>query len=126
MPPVRRFQTGDTFTETEMTHEPHMLEFFLNSLIDPYVFVDTDHRIRYMNRVAEERHGEKLIGTSIFDCHNAQSNQTIRKICAEMQDGLEEKLITDDETHRIYMRAVRDERGELLGYYERYEPPRSK
>ncbi len=35
-------------------------------------------------------------------------------------------MITDDEKHRIYMRAVRNEQGELLGYYERYEPPREK
>ncbi len=109
-----------------MTYDPNMLLFFLNSLIDPYVFVDTDHKIRFMNSVAEERHSEKLLGTSIFDCHNDQSNQTIREIFAEMQGGLEEKLITDDEKHRIYMRAVRNEQGELLGYYERYEPPREK
>ncbi len=40
-----------------------------------------------------------------------------------MRTGLEERLITDNEKHRIYMRAVRDENGQVLGYYERYEPP---
>ena len=43
-----------------------------------------------------------------------------------MQQGLEERLITDSEKYRIYMLAVRDENGQLIGYYERYEPPRGK
>jgi hypothetical protein len=44
-------------------------------------------------------------------------------IFAEMQCGLEERLITDSPKYRIYMRAVRDKEGNVLGYYERYEPP---
>jgi hypothetical protein len=48
------------------------------------------------------------------------------EILAAMQaEGLEERLITDNEKWRIYMRAVRDVDGEVLGYYERYEPPRT-
>ena len=42
---------------------------------------------------------------------------------AAMHEGLDERLIADNEKHRIYMRAVRDEDGNVLGYYERYEPP---
>ena len=42
------------------------------------------------------------------------------------REGLEEELITDDERRRIYMRAVRDGDGKLLGYYERYEVPRGQ
>jgi hypothetical protein len=37
---------------------------------------------------------------------------------------LQEWQITDNEKHRIFMRAVRTPDGRLLGYYERYEPPR--
>ena len=100
-----------------------MLALFLDSLKDSFVFVDTDHVIRYLNKVALERHGEKLKGTSVFDCHNEKSNEMIREIFAKMAEGLEEELITDNEKHRIYMRAVRDEKGNLIGYYERYERP---
>ena len=39
------------------------------------------------------------------------------------QQGFRSAFITDDENHRIYMRAVRDKVGEVIGYYERYEPP---
>jgi hypothetical protein len=31
-------------------------------------------------------------------------------------------LISESDEQRVYMRAVRDGRGRLLGYYERYEP----
>lgn len=106
-----------------MINDATMLARLLDSLKDPFVFVDTDHFIRYLNKVALERHGDKLKGTSIFDCHNERSNKMIREIFAKMADGLEEEIITDDEKHRIYMRAVRDEKGKLIGYYERYEPP---
>jgi hypothetical protein len=45
------------------------------------------------------------------------------EILAKMHDGLEEELITDNEAQRIFMRAVRDGEGKLLGYFERYEQP---
>ncbi len=40
-----------------------------------------------------------------------------------MHTSEDERLITDDEKHRIFMRAVRNDDGDVLGYYERYEPP---
>ena len=43
------------------------------------------------------------------------------EVLAALQAGEEERLILDDERKRIYMRAVRDEAGEVIGYYERYE-----
>jgi hypothetical protein len=40
-----------------------------------------------------------------------------------MQAGKEdERLISNEEDHLIFMRAVRDTNGQVLGYYERYEP----
>ena len=45
------------------------------------------------------------------------------EIFEKMKSGLEEEIITDNERHRIYMRAVRDSNGNLIGYYERFEPP---
>ena len=43
---------------------------------------------------------------------------------AAFEQGETERLITDNEKHRIYMRVVRDANGKVLGYYERYEPPK--
>ncbi len=97
----------------------------LNSLKNPVVFVNREHIVCYMNRAAINHYseGEALLGTSILDCHNTTSQKMILEIWQEMQNGLEERLITDNHKHRIYMRAVRDKGGTVLGYYERYEPP---
>ena len=97
----------------------------LDSLKDPILVADTDHVTRYMNKaaIAYYDEGASLIGRSLLDCHNARSQQMMIDILAAMHEGEDERLITDDEKHRIYMRAVRDPEGRVLGYYERYEPP---
>lgn len=102
------------------------LAAILDSLRDPILVADTEHVTRYMNRAAMAYYeeGESLIGRSLLDCHNEQSQQMMIDILAEMREGLEERLITDNEEHRIYMRVVRGADGHVLGYYERYEPPR--
>ena len=98
----------------------------LNSLKNPLVYCDVDHIIRYMNNaaIAHYKEGIALLGRSVLDCHNAESQRQMVEIFAEMKDGLDERLITDNKKYRIYMRAIRDVDGTLLGYYERYEPPR--
>ena len=108
-----------------MTRED-MMSALLNSMRDPVLFVDTAHNIRFMNRAAEAHYeeGERLLGQSVLTCHNEESQKMIHEIFDAMKKGEDERLITDNEKHRIYMRAVRDKRGELIGYYERYEPPR--
>jgi PAS domain-containing protein len=101
----------------------------LDSLKDPLLFADTEHMTRYMNKaaIAYYEEGESLVGRSLLDCHNERSQQMMKEILVAMQaEGLEERLITDNETHRIFMRAVRDASGSVLGYYERYEPPGEK
>jgi nitrogen-specific signal transduction histidine kinase len=103
-----------------------LMAAILDSLKDPLLFADTEHMTRYMNKAATTYYeeGASLIGRSLLDCHNQQSQQMMIDILAAMQaEGIEEQLITDNEKHRIYMRAVRDPGGQVLGYYERYEPP---
>jgi PAS domain-containing protein len=103
------------------------LAAILDSLKDPVLVADTQHVTCYMNRaaVAYYEEGESLMGRSLLDCHQQASQRMMIDILAAMQsEGLDEQLITDNEKHRIYMRAVRDEAGLVLGYYERYEPPR--
>ena len=97
----------------------------LDSLTEPLLFADTEHTIRYMNRAAREHYeeGAALLGRSLLACHNEASGEVIRETLAALQAGEEERRITDEEKLRIYMRAVRDPDGRLLGYYERYERP---
>lgn len=105
--------------------EAAFLATLLDSLKDPFLFADTGHTIRYMNKAAAAHYkrGAALLGRSLLDCHNADSQRQIIDILAAFEAGEEERRITDNEKHRIYMRAVRDSSGRLLGYYERYEPP---
>jgi len=99
-----------------------MYKEILNSLVEPIIFCDVEHVIVFMNAAALERHkDENLLGSSIFDCHNENSNRIIKEIFSEMQNGLEEKKIVDNDERRVFMRAVRDDAGRLLGYYERFE-----
>lgn len=105
------------------------LNFFYNlldSFKHPVLFADTGHLVRYANKAAKQFYpdGDKLVGRSLFDCHNEKSQQRICEILRQMKEGLDEVLITDNEKRRIYMRAVRNSAGELLGYYERFEPAR--
>lgn len=106
--------------------DPALMAAILDSLKDPMLVADTNHMVRYMNRAAIGFYelGEALLGTNLLDCHNERSQQMMIEILAALHAGLEEQLITDNEEHRIFMRVVRDPAGRVLGYYERYEPPR--
>ena len=101
-----------------------LLSAVLDGLHDPVLVADPAHIICYMNRaaVAHYEEGSGLLGTSLLACHNARSQEMIHEIWEAMHHGLEERLITDNSKVRIFMRAVRSPEGELLGYYERYEP----
>ncbi len=97
---------------------------FVESLKDPFVFADTAHVIRYMNKAAIAHYddGAALIGRSLFDCHNDKSRRIIEETLEAFHAGEEERLITVDDDRLIYMRVVRDGDGKVMGYYERYEP----
>ncbi len=96
--------------------------------LKPFLFADRNHTIQYMNESAIRHYedGEQLLGRSLLDCHNEESCRIIVETLDAMDAGEDERLITDNEKHRIYMRAVRDESGAVLGYYERYEPPQGR
>lgn len=104
--------------------EAELLGHFLDSIRDPFLFTDTEHTIRYMNTAAAAHYkqGRALLGTSLLDCHNAKSQAMILEILEALRSGEEERLISEDAKRRIYMRAVRDAEGTLLGYFERYGP----
>lgn len=99
----------------------------LDSINFPIVFVDTKHVIRYTNKKANERYIEQkgdsdLIGKSVLDYHKSESKEKLIKLFERMLNGEDEIYLTlSDEKEHIYMVAVRDEKGDLIGYYERFE-----
>ena len=113
--------------EGEAPLEHSVLSAILDSLDDPVLFADTEHVVRYMNRAAVEYYddGAALLGRSLMDCHNERSQTIIRETLEALRGGEDERMITDNSKHRIFMRAVRDGYGNVIGYYERYAPPKS-
>lgn len=99
----------------------------LDSLPYPVVFVDCGHVIRYMNKMARyhylsERGYSDLVGKSIFACHNSHSEGKIREAVEKLKNhGNEIFLGVSVKNQRIYINPVRDENGELIGYFERFE-----
>ncbi|MBC8530601.1 PAS domain-containing protein [Gehongia tenuis] len=104
-----------------------MLSLILDAYPYPIVFVDTDHIIRYMNRMAryhyyEERGYRDLIGRSLFDCHQPASAEKIRAAVEKLKNhGNEIYIGVNIKNRRYYLNPVRDENGELVGYFERFE-----
>lgn len=105
----------------------NITRWLLEAIPYPVLFADLTHTIRYMNRRAkfeyEDMRGRRnLLGTSLLDCHNEQSNKKIREIVGRFENnGGEEFLTVTTRNQRVYMTPVRDDNGALVGYFERYE-----
>lgn len=104
---------------------------FFKSVIDsdhaPVVICDLRHTIVYLNPAAAERYKARgeLTGKSIMDCHNADSADKMRRAVEWFAaDKSHNKVYTfrnDKENKDVYMIALRDDNGELIGYYEKHE-----
>lgn len=106
-----------------------MLSKLFKSVIDqdraPVVICDMESNIVYMNPAAVSRYHADLTGKSIRDCHNAQSNERIEKVLEYFGRSKDNNTVytyrNDKENKDVYMVALRDESGELIGYYEKHE-----
>jgi len=95
----------------------------------PVVICDSMHIIVYMNPAAAEhynnRGGDKLIGLHIFDCHSGRSNDLIRKVFDWFSQSPDNNIVhtffNEKENKDVYMVALRDDQGRLIGYYEKHE-----
>lgn len=93
------------------------------------VICDLKHTIIYMNKAAVEKYhkrgGEKLIGSSLLDCHNERSNEMILKVVDWFNKSKNNNMIytykNTKENKDVYMVALRDDEGNLIGYYEKHE-----
>ena len=93
------------------------------------VLCDLEHTIIYMNPAAGERYakygGMALLGKSLLDCHSPKANEMIKKVVAWFGESREHNLIytfrNEKENKDVYMVALRDEVGKLIGYYEKHE-----
>lgn len=100
----------------------------LYGILDAYayeiVFVDRRHIVRYMNKTAKQRYGDRVqIGRSIFNCHNENSKYKIEEFLKRADAGEEEmfELYNTKTKEREFFVPVRDKNGTVIGYFERHE-----
>ena len=92
------------------------------------VLCDLEHTIIYMNPAAIQNYathgGEKLIGQSLLDCHNAESGKRIQQVidwfAADVSHNLVYTFHNEKQNKDVYMVALRDG-DKLIGYYEKHE-----
>lgn len=106
---------------------------FFKSIIDtdaaPIVICDLSHKVLYMNPAAakryEKRGGYALVGTSLLDCHNSESSEKINRVIEWFGKSPDNNKVytfhNDKENRDVYMIALRDGSGKLIGYYEKHE-----
>ncbi len=105
-----------------------MLNKLFRSILEqdtaPIVICDRDDIIVYMNPSAVKRYHKDLTGSNIKDCHPPKANEMIGKVVAWFGESKENNIIytfrNDKENKDVYMVALRDEDGALIGYYEKH------
>lgn len=109
------------------------LSKYFKSIIDQdqcaVVICNLEDEIIYMNPSAITRYqkweGAALIGKSLLDCHNPNSSNMIKKVVLWFAKSKDNNIIytthNEKENKDVYMVALRDENGALIGYYEKHE-----
>lgn len=93
------------------------------------VICDLSHKIVYMNSAAAERYkksgGYALVGSSLLDCHNKASNEKIKQVVEWFGKSPDNNRVytfyNPKENKDVYMIALRNGDGVLIGYYEKHE-----
>lgn len=93
------------------------------------VLCNLEHEIIYMNPAAVKNYakwgGEALMGQSLMDCHNPKSREMIEKVVAWFAASTEHNRVfthhNEKQNKDVYMVALRDTDGTLIGYYEKHE-----
>ena len=102
----------------------------LESILDAYsyeiVFVDRQHIVRYMNKTAKERYGNRVqINQSLFNCHNENYRVKIEEFLKRADAGENEMFETYNTKtgEREFFVPVRNYDQQVIGYFERHEMP---
>ena len=104
--------------------EKEVLEALLDAYVYEIIFVDRNHIVRYMNKTAKKRYGERVkIGNSLFNCHNENSKGKIEEFLKKAEKGENEmfEVYNQKTKEREFFVPVRNKEGEVIGYFERHE-----
>lgn len=114
--------------KTEQKGIYNMLKYF-KSVLDqdkaPVVVCDMQSKVIYMNPAAVSRYHCDLTGKNLKDCHTPVANEKIDRVLAWFSKSRDNNIVytfrNDKENKDVYMVALRDEDGTLIGYYEKHE-----
>lgn len=102
-----------------------LFKSILDRDLAPVVVCDMDDIVVYMNPSAIERYHKDLTGKSIKACHPPKANEMIEKVIAWFYESVDNNIMytyhNEDENKDVYMVALRDDEGTLIGYYEKHE-----
>ena len=105
------------------------MEQFFKSILEqdsaPIVVCNMESVVVYMNPTAILRYKRDLTGKNLKSCHPAAANQKIDRVLAWFGKSRENNIVytyrNDEENKDVYMVALRDDNGNLIGYYEKHE-----
>ena len=107
-----------------MNSEAMMYKAILDAYPYEIVFCDCTHTIRFLNKAAQMRYGKIIhVGGSLFSCHNERARFKIEQFLERAKAGEGEMFETLNAAtgEREFFVPVRDEAGEIIGYFERHE-----
>lgn len=105
------------------------LSKFFKSVLEqdsaPVVICDIAHTVVYMNPASISRYHTDLTGKNLKSCHNAESGAKIDRVVAWFAESKDNNIVytyhSEKENKDVYMVALRDSGGTLIGYYEKHE-----
>ena len=105
------------------------LSKFFKSVLEqdtaPVVICNLEHTVVYMNPASVAHYHTNITGKSIKSCHNAESGAKIDRVVAWFSESKDNNIVftsrNDKENKDVYMVALRDSNGALIGYYEKHE-----
>ena len=106
-----------------------MLNKLFKSILDqdraPIVVCNTESVVVYMNPSAIKRYQKDLTGSSVKDCHSDTANHKIARVLDWFSKSKDNNIVytyfDEKENKDVYMIALRDDSGDLIGYYEKHE-----
>lgn len=106
-----------------------MINKLFKSILDqdrqPVVVCDLNSTVVYMNPASIKMYHCDIVGKSIKGCHNGDSNEKIDKVVEWFSKSVENNIVYtsfDEKKNKdVYMVALRDDDGTLIGYYEKHE-----
>lgn len=101
---------------------------FIKSLVEgeqsSVVICDLNHTVMYMNPFAIKKYHGDITGKSVMDCHNDDSKAKIEKTIEWFKADKSHNQVfifhNEKENRDVYMVALRDENGDLIGYWEKH------